>query len=259
MRDFSNWERKGPLSPVPGTGPPVRDGGRVREGGAPPPDRSPAWEEGRSDAGSRPPRREFEARPAPVERAPTAAEQDGQWRLRMQPDASPAATPDVSSPSSPQPQAPKERPKLNLTKRTVSTAENDQAASSASDAKSSPFGARAPCRYCSQGAGGLRKARNCLGSRSERPRTRPRRTRSPKRRLPAPHVQTVPIVAKHKRMTKSPLQHQRVAKREGPPDRRMAQSPRQRRTESHPPRASRASASYAATKMARRLPKKVMS
>lgn len=144
MRDFSNWERKGPLSPVPGSGPPVRDGGRVREGGAPPPDRSPAWGEGRSDAGSRPPRREFEARPPPVERAPTAAEQDSQWRLRMQPDASPAATPEVASPSSPQPQAPKERPRLNLAKRTVSTADNDQAASSASDAKSSPFGAARP-------------------------------------------------------------------------------------------------------------------
>jgi translation initiation factor 4B len=145
VRDFSNWERKGPLSPVPGNGPPMRDGGRVREGGPPMERRrSPAWGEGRSDAGSRPPRREFEARPAAPERVPTAAEQDSQWRLRMQPDASPAATPEVSSPSSPQPQAPKERPRLNLAKRTVSTAENDSAATSASDSKASPFGAARP-------------------------------------------------------------------------------------------------------------------
>lgn len=144
VRDFSNWERKGPLSPVPGNGPPMRDGGRVREGGPPTERRrSPAWGEGRSDAGSRPPRREFEARPAP-ERVPTAAEQDSQWRLRMQPDASPAATPDVSSPSSPQQQAPKERPRLNLQKRTVSVADNEQTASSASDSKASPFGAARP-------------------------------------------------------------------------------------------------------------------
>ena len=144
VRDFSNWERKGPLSPAPNNGPPVRDGGRVREGGAPSERRqSPAWGEGRSDTGSRPPRREFEARPA-VERAPTAAEQDNQWRARMRPDPSPAATPDVSTPSSPQQQAPKERPKLNLTKRTVSTAENEPASGSATDSKASPFGAARP-------------------------------------------------------------------------------------------------------------------
>jgi translation initiation factor 4B len=145
VRDFSNWERKGPLSPVPGNGPPVRDGGRVREGGPPMERRrSPAWGEGRSDAGSRPPRREFEARPPPVERQPTAAEQDNQWRARMRPDPSPVATPDASSPSSPQAQALKERPKLNLQKRTVSTADGEPAANSASDSKASPFGAARP-------------------------------------------------------------------------------------------------------------------
>lgn len=144
-RDFSNWERKGPLSPVPNTGPPMADGGRVREPGPPRERRqSPAWGEGRSDTGSRPPRREFEARP-PVERAPTAAEQDNQWRTGMRPDPSPAPTPDVSTPSSPQQQAPKERPKLNLQKRTVSTAvEGESATSASADLKASPFGAARP-------------------------------------------------------------------------------------------------------------------
>ncbi|KXS99078.1 hypothetical protein AC579_9196 [Pseudocercospora musae] len=145
VRDFGNWERKGPLSPVPGQAAPMgRDGGRQREGG-PPRDRraSPSWGEGRSDAGSRPPRKEYE-RPQ-VERVPTAAEQDSQWRSKMRPDPSPAATPDASTPTSPaQPEAPKERPRLNLAKRTVSTAEPGAASSASSDSKASPFGAARP-------------------------------------------------------------------------------------------------------------------
>lgn len=146
VRDFSNWERKGPLSPVPGAAPPGRDSGRMREGSGPPRDLSqgPSWGDGRSDAGSRPPRKEFEPRPA-VERVPTAAERDNQWRAGMKADPTPAATPDVSAPTSPQQQAPKERPRLNLSKRTVSnTNESDAAASSASDSKASPFGAARP-------------------------------------------------------------------------------------------------------------------
>ena len=144
VRDFSNWERKGPLSPAPNAGPPMRDGGRVRDAGPMGERRqSPAWGEARSDAGSRPPRREFEPRP-PVERVPTAAEQDSQWRTGMRPDPSPAPTPDVSTPSSPQQQAPKERPKLNLQKRTVSTAVEDSASNAAADSKASPFGAAKP-------------------------------------------------------------------------------------------------------------------
>lgn len=145
VRDFSNWERKGPLSPVPGQ-PGGRDGGRMREGGPPRGERraSPSWGEGRSDAGSRPPRREFEPRPV-VERVPTAADMDNQWRARMKPDASPAATPDVSTPTSPAQDAPKERPRLNLTKRTVSTAEQPESATTPSaDSKASPFGAARP-------------------------------------------------------------------------------------------------------------------
>jgi translation initiation factor 4B len=151
VRDFGNWERKGPLSPAPGAGPPVRDGGRLRDAGDPRERRgSPAgWGEGRegrdgqSDAGSRPPRREFEPRPV-VERAPTAAEADSQWRSKMRPDPSPAPTPDISTPASPAQDAPKERPRLNLTKRTVSTAEPGSATTPAGDAKASPFGAARP-------------------------------------------------------------------------------------------------------------------
>ena len=154
-RDFSNWERKGPLAGGAAASPAMRDGGRLREGGAPlERHQSPAaaWGEGKSDAGSRPPRKEFE--PRPLERAPTAAEQDTQWRARMKKDASPAATPEGSAPTSPQqqqPQAPKERPRLNLQKRTVSNinGEGDAAGSVASeakgsDAKASPFGAARP-------------------------------------------------------------------------------------------------------------------
>jgi translation initiation factor 4B len=148
-RDMSNmsWERKGPLSPVPGAAPPMREG-RVRNNDAPRERRnSPAWGEGqaRSEAagsqegGSRPPRE----RPQ-VERAPTAAEMDNQWRSKMRPDAavkSDTSTPEPSAPSSPaQASAPSQRPRLNLAKRTVSEAQPAQTPAS-SDAKASPFGA----------------------------------------------------------------------------------------------------------------------
>jgi translation initiation factor 4B len=62
----------------------------------------------------------------------------------MRPDPSPAATPDVSTPASPAQEAPKERPRLNLAKRSVSTAENNAANTSSGDAKASPFGAARP-------------------------------------------------------------------------------------------------------------------
>ncbi|KAF1971068.1 hypothetical protein BU23DRAFT_581830 [Bimuria novae-zelandiae CBS 107.79] len=146
-RDFGNWERKGPLSPVPPTGG-FREGGRVRSNDGPRERRqSPAWGEGRSNDGSRPPRREFSDRPQ-YDRQPTAPELDNQWRSKMRPDAavkSPTATPDASVPSSPVPQsaAPATRPKLNLAKRTVSEAP-DTPAASASDSKSNPFGAARP-------------------------------------------------------------------------------------------------------------------
>jgi translation initiation factor 4B len=153
-RDFGNWERKGPLSPAPGAGPPTRDGGRVRSRDGPDERRnSPAWGEGQSRGtgsqdGSRPPRREFQERPQ-VERTPTAAEMDNQWRARMKPDApaqSSSPTPEPSAPSSPaQASAPAARPRLNLAKRTVSSAtESLSATTPSSDSKASPFGAARP-------------------------------------------------------------------------------------------------------------------
>ncbi|KAJ4356561.1 Eukaryotic translation initiation factor 4B [Didymosphaeria variabile] len=147
-RDFGNWERKGPLSPVPQTGP-MREGGRVRSNDGPRERRqSPAWGEGRSNDGSRPPRREFSDRPQ-HDRQPTAPELDNQWRTKMRPDApvkSPTATPDASTPSSPAPQpaAPATRPKLNLAKRTISEAPQTPSAAAQSDSKSNPFGAARP-------------------------------------------------------------------------------------------------------------------
>lgn len=98
-----------------------------------------------------------------MERAPTAAEQDSQWRTKMRPDAPPAppaqpvqpakspAMPsrELSTPTSPAgaPAAPTTRPKLNLAKRTVSEAPsegNPSDAAPAVDSKASPFGAAKP-------------------------------------------------------------------------------------------------------------------
>lgn len=133
VRDFGDWSRKGPLSPTTPAAAPAREGRG-----------NPSWGEGRgSDAGSRPPRKEFQER-APVERAPTAAEQDNKWREKMRADPSPVATPDASTPSSPQAQAPKERPRLNLAKRTVSEAKPDAPPAAAPQSKASPFGAARP-------------------------------------------------------------------------------------------------------------------
>lgn len=135
-RDFNNWERKGPLSPPSG---PPREGGRPRSNEGPGSGfrrNSPAWGEGRSQDGSRPPRRD-----AAPERAPTAADMDNQWRARMKPDQ---AAKEPSNPSSPvAAAAPATRPKLNLQKRTVSDAVSSPA-SAAGDSKSSPFGAARP-------------------------------------------------------------------------------------------------------------------
>jgi len=136
VRDFGDWSRKGPLSPTTTAAIPAREGRG-----------NPTWGEGRgSDAGSRPPRKEFQER-APVERAPTAAEQDSKWRDNMRADPAPAAaaSPDASAPSSPQvAQAPKERPRLNLTKRTVSEQKPDATPAPAPQSKASPFGAARP-------------------------------------------------------------------------------------------------------------------
>lgn len=164
VRDFGNWERKGPLqpsAPAP-SGPPrseatrpvSRDGPNLRRN-------SPAWGEGRSQEGSRPPRREFVERPI-VERAQTAAEKDSQWRNNMKPDA-PAAAParspalstrNSSTPSSPLAApaalptsvAPAERPKLNLQKRTLTEvpAPAEAQPMQRTESKSNPFGAAKP-------------------------------------------------------------------------------------------------------------------
>ncbi|KAL6712716.1 Eukaryotic translation initiation factor 4B [Lecanora helva] len=162
VRDFGNWDRKGPLTPSLPTArsfdrpdrPVSREGPGRRN--------SPSWGEGRpagSDAGSRPPRREFVERPI-IERVPTAAEQDNQWRAKMKPDA-PAAPPvqptqaarspalsnrELSTPPSPVAPAapPASRPKLNLAKRTVSEVPTEAASAGSTDSKASPFGAAKP-------------------------------------------------------------------------------------------------------------------
>lgn len=123
-RDFGNWERKGPLSPV---GPPAREGGRPRSN-------EESWGEGRSQDGSRPPRRDLHA--------PTAAELDTEWRARMRPDQPPAKEPSSPTAAAAAP-APATRPKLNLQKRTVPDPVLSPAASS-NDSKSSPFGGARP-------------------------------------------------------------------------------------------------------------------
>lgn len=163
VRDFGNWERRGPLSPLPQAERPSnsREGGRTHTNDGPRGDSfrerrdSPAaWGESRgqgSQEGSRPPRREFQERPA-VERAPTAAEQDNQWRSKMRPDvpvaqSTAASSQNGSAPASPAmaAAAPAGRTRLNLAKRTVSEVVPDQASPSlGGDAKASPFGAARP-------------------------------------------------------------------------------------------------------------------
>lgn len=157
MRDFGNWDRKGPLTPTLPNGPPARSNDRpVSHDG--PRDRrnSPAWGEGRSQEGSRPPRREFVDRPV-IDRAPTAPELDNQWRTKMRPDApnvptiAPTRSPalssrEISAPPSPASaqQAPHTRPKLNLAKRTLTESEPPATSTTSTDSKASPFGAAKP-------------------------------------------------------------------------------------------------------------------
>ena len=144
VRDFGNWERKGPMSPTLAAAAPVGREGRPRtnEGQQFRRASPAAWGEGRSQDGSRPPRREFQERP-PVDREPTAPELDNQWRSRMRPDApAPQPTSPVAAHAAP---ALTVRPKLNLQKRTVQeSAASPTPASGAGDAKASPFGAARP-------------------------------------------------------------------------------------------------------------------
>lgn len=158
-RDFGNWERKGPLSPVspPEGAEGSRDSSRPRMGGNDSSQRdrkaSPAtWGEGRQE-GQRP-AREFRAerpeRPERPERAPTAADLDNKWRNNMKPDApvkSPVDSREGSeAPTSPRPAAAAAggRPRLNLAKRTVSEAPDAASTPGAGDSKASPFGAARP-------------------------------------------------------------------------------------------------------------------
>ena len=150
VRDFGNWERKGPLSPAAAPPPAFREGGRPQTNdGQQFRKTSPSWGEGRSQDGSRPPRRDYQDR-TPVERTPTAAETDSQWRSKMRPDPpakSPTPSRDASNPPSPAAAAPPSvRPRLNLQKRTVSEADPGASpiSSSAADSKASPFGAARP-------------------------------------------------------------------------------------------------------------------
>ncbi len=149
VRDFSNWERKGPLSPAVAAAPSLREGGRQRSKDGPAFRKSsPAWGEGtgRSQDGSRPPKRDYQEK-TPVERAPMASELDNQWRSKMRPDA-PAKSPTPSrDPSNPPSPAPATRPRLNLQKRTVSEAEpgsSPATSTPALESKASPFGAARP-------------------------------------------------------------------------------------------------------------------
>lgn len=149
QREFT-WERHGPLAPLsPQEGSGSRDGSRPRASPDVQGDRSesfrgnrrdsPAWGEAR-EGGSRP-------RPERPERTATAAEKDMQWRDRMRPDAAKPTSPDASAPPSPAlsnaPTAQGGRPRLNLTKRTVSEAP-DASSNSGADSKASPFGAARP-------------------------------------------------------------------------------------------------------------------
>ncbi|KAI1818807.1 hypothetical protein GGS20DRAFT_526952 [Poronia punctata] len=156
VRDFGNWERRGPLSPLPqpersmsrtdsrprgndaSRGEPFRQDRRV----------SPAtWGEGRQE-GSRPPR-ELRDRPERPERTATAAELDNQWRNNMR---TAVKSPEESREGSEAPPSPAGsaavpasggRPRLQLTKRTVSEAP-DVTSPGSGDAKASPFGAARP-------------------------------------------------------------------------------------------------------------------
>lgn len=158
VRDFGNWERRGPLSPL---AQPERTGGRSRDGSRPGTNdgresfmnrhASPAWGPGEGRE-PREPRLEGSRPPRP-ERAPTAAEQDNQWRSHMRPDpparSEPHSRPGSEAPSSPAGGAPATlaggRPKLNLTKRTVSEQPAvTSPASTSTDSKASPFGAARP-------------------------------------------------------------------------------------------------------------------
>jgi translation initiation factor 4B len=121
VRDFSNWERKGPLSPLPATSPTgsERPRGEFRR-------RSPAPSADGSErfGGHR-------ERPH-VERQPSAAEKDNEWRKGARPVA----------PQPTSPVAPQSRPRLELKKRSEQPVASETP--SASSDKPNPFGGARP-------------------------------------------------------------------------------------------------------------------
>ncbi|KAK0703320.1 hypothetical protein B0T26DRAFT_806927 [Lasiosphaeria miniovina] len=170
VRDSGNWERRGPLSPLLPQAkrrPESRDGSRLRtndgarsESVRGPRGASPTkWGLGKghpaTTSTSRPPRRKFANRPNRPERVPTAAEKDSQWRSNMRPDLtgeSPVQSCEGSEappyPAGHPATLPMLRPKLNLTKRTISEMPAVPSpvapATEAKDSKASPFGAARP-------------------------------------------------------------------------------------------------------------------
>ncbi|KAI9720933.1 MAG: hypothetical protein M1828_005503 [Chrysothrix sp. TS-e1954] len=194
VRDFGNWERKGPLSPPAGA-PPSREGGRPRHAERTFERReSPAWGEGRSQEGSRPPR------PA-VERQPTAAEMDNQWRARMKPDApavSATPTPEPSAPSSPAAAAaptPATRPRLNLQKRTVSEAPSNEPPNSATSdtGKAGIFGGARPIDSASRDQEVAEKRMALRQKKEEEDKAREERTKAEKAAKAAEKASEKPV------------------------------------------------------------------
>lgn len=131
VRDFGNWERKGPLAPL--SPPPVAESNPREFTRRSPSERAPAT------GGENGPRREFRERPH-VERVPTAAEKDNEWRRGARPDAPPAR--ERSVPTSPT--VPHTRPKLDLKKRSELPLENVTSQAETSSSKFNPFGGAKP-------------------------------------------------------------------------------------------------------------------
>jgi translation initiation factor 4B len=129
VRDFGNWERKGPLSPLAPTSP---TGDRPRVGDREFRRRSPvpSADGDRSERGHG-----FRERPA-VERQPSAAEKDNEWRRGARPDVPPQR----SAPASPV--LAHTRPKLELKKRSEQPIETETPATGSD--RPNPFGGARP-------------------------------------------------------------------------------------------------------------------
>jgi len=129
VRDFNNWERKGPLAPL--SPPPQTAEGAPREMRR----RSPSDRPPVGDRAEGAPRRDRE-RPQ-VERQPTAAEKDNEWRKSARLD---------SASIKPTSLVPHTRPKLELKKRSEVVTDGTPASASVDTptSKSNPFGSAKP-------------------------------------------------------------------------------------------------------------------